>query len=341
MKVSRLFARLTCLLLVSTASSGAASSASEAAPAQELSPPAPEALGVWELLESSAEWAIVEDAFIEITTDSLSAAAAGRLQYRAPLHGASGDEVVISHFGNRQRRRLELEGDALTVRFTETKTRFRPDPKEVVERYRRAADRPASLSLEPLPLGDPAVELAEERIEAIQTELAERARVDQEVREIFATAGAQPTKEDQDRMRVVDEENTAYLLELIAEVGWIDTERFGGNAAEGAWLIVQHSPDLRLKWTILSELERRRAETGQADGQFALLWDRTRIWLGEKQRYGSQIFYGPDGMFVPPLEDPERIDELRAEVGLGPHAEYLERFRERNDGKPVPVRESY
>ena len=305
----------------------------------ELAPPGEELLGVWRLEESSLATA-KPDGWIEITPTHWVVAAEGRLQYRSPLHGVAGDELILSSFGNRQRRRLELAGDELVVRYTQTRTRFRPDPEDVVERYRRARDRPAALTLETVALGDPD-EPAAERVAAIRDELAERGRRDQEVREIFATPGARPSPEDQERMRQTDEDNTAYLLRLIAEVGWIDGERFGEEAAESAWLIVQHSPDLRLKWTVLSELEERRRATGEADGRFALLWDRTRIWLGGRQRYGSQLFYGPEGMFVPPLEDPERVDELRAEVGLGPLADYLARFTERNDGQPVPVLEEY
>jgi hypothetical protein len=40
-------------------------------------------------------------------------------------------------------------------------------------------------------------------------------------------------------------------------------------------------------------------------------------------------------MHVRRLEDPDRVDERRRSVGLGPHAEYLEHFRK--DGAQVVV----
>jgi hypothetical protein len=55
----------------------------------------------------------------------------------------------------------------------------------------------------------------------------------------------------------------------------------------------------------------------------ALLEDRIATQNGRPQRYGSQFHTEPDGSVVPcPIEDPERLDERRASVGLGPFAEY-------------------
>lgn len=296
--------------------------------------------GVWLRVESSDPDAR-EGSWLEITPAYWSHAVHQRLRHRSPVISHTDGEVVLSVFCNRQRRQVELSGDELVVRYTQTKTKFRPEPLTIVERYRRSDDRPLFLDLAPVPLGDAAVKLPAERVAAVRAELAERRRRDQEVRRVFATPGATPTKQDQDRMRDVDADNTAYLLQLVAEVGWIDAARFGEAAADAAWLIVQHTPDLAFKWTVLQVLEEQRREMGAGDPEFALLWDRTRLWLGEKQRYGSQIFYGPEGMFLAPLEDPAGVDERRAQLGLEPLEEYLERFRARNDGRAIPVRTEF
>jgi hypothetical protein len=48
---------------------------------------------------------------------------------------------------------------------------------------------------------------------------------------------------------------------------------------------------------------------------------------GRKQIYGTQIVGVKDGAPVPwPCEEPERVDELRAEVGIEPFDEYVARF---------------
>ena len=56
----------------------------------------------------------------------------------------------------------------------------------------------------------------------------------------------------------------------------------------------------------------------------ALLEDRVALREGRKQIYGSQVHGSPDGKnWISPLEDPDNVDKRRAEVGLGPLAEYV------------------
>ena len=190
----------------------------------------------------------------------------------------------------------------------------------------------------PLALGSGIVE--PERVEALRAELLQRKKRDQEVRQIFS-GGAQPSEEQLAELQRVDEDNTAYLLKLLAEVGWIDSQRFGPEASSAAWLLVQHSNHLSLMVTVLPEIRRDFEETGHGGSEFALLFDRTQLRLGKKQRYGSQIHGGPDGLFVAPLEDPETVDERRREVGLGPLEEYMEYFQAQNGGKPLEIRRSF
>lgn len=57
----------------------------------------------------------------------------------------------------------------------------------------------------------------------------------------------------------------------------------------------------------------------------ALLEDRVALGEGRRQIYGSQI--GRDEQtqkhYVLPLEDPDNVDQRRAEVGLEPLADYV------------------
>ena len=49
---------------------------------------------------------------------------------------------------------------------------------------------------------------------------------------------------------------------------------------------------------------------------------------GRPQRYGTQVGDVQDGEPVPwPIEEPNRVDERRAEIGLPPLSEYLARWR--------------
>ncbi|MEV5239676.1 DUF6624 domain-containing protein [Streptomyces cinnamoneus] len=61
--------------------------------------------------------------------------------------------------------------------------------------------------------------------------------------------------------------------------------------------------------------------------ELAFLRDRTLVNEGRKQIYGTQIAGVKDGSPVPwPCEEPERMDALRAEVGIEPFATYVARF---------------
>lgn len=61
--------------------------------------------------------------------------------------------------------------------------------------------------------------------------------------------------------------------------------------------------------------------------ELAFLRDRTLVNEGRKQVYGTQIAGVKHGAPVPwPCEEPERMDELRAEVGIEPFDEYVAKF---------------
>ena len=128
-------------------------------------------------------------------------------------------------------------------------------------------------------------------------------------------------------MGAVDHDNTAWLKKLIADVGWIDGTRFGRHTAGSAFLLVQHSGDLPLMQATLPLIKKDLA-LGVCDPQdFALLYDRVQIMTGRRQRYGSQIgqALGKSALF--PLEDRDRVDVLRREIGLFPLQTYLAMYQ--------------
>ena len=191
--------------------------------------------------------------------------------------------------------------------------------------YHRLDKTPPEMRLQPLPLGKKQ-DLPAEKVKAVQEELARRQQTDQEVR---------TDPEKQGDMGTVDGENTARLVELVQEVGWIDVSRFGKEASTAAFLIVQHSGNRPLMAAALPEIE-KDLKAGIGDPQdFALLYDRLKLYLGERQRYGSQIGPGKDGSpMVLPLEDRKRVEEFRKAIGLFPLATYLQIYA-RQSGKPV------
>jgi hypothetical protein len=195
--------------------------------------------------------------------------------------------------------------------------------------YHRIPAAPEAMDPKPLALGTTAIPAGS--VAALQAEFRRRQIEDQAVR-------TDPAK--QARMAEVDRDNTAWLKGLVEDIGWIDCDRFGVEAANTAFLLVQHSGDLPLMLAALPRIE-ADVKAKKLDGQpYALLYDRLQLHLGGRQRYGSQIGGAGEGeMVVLPLEDRAHVDDRRRELGMGPLSEYLDFFKRQNGGKAIPFSE--
>jgi hypothetical protein len=199
--------------------------------------------------------------------------------------------------------KVSLEGDRLML-----------ERGGQAQSYRRLAKIPAELQLDPATLGQSSVVQAA-RLEAVQKELAERIKKDQEVRMDPAKAAA---------MAEIDADNRRYIRSLVSELGWVDVDRFGPRASVNAFLLVQHSGDLRLMMAVLPLIEKDARRYPDYAQPYTLLYDRLQIDLGKKQRYGTQLDKDAAGNpFVLPLEDPARVDEFLKELKLPPLSDYL------------------
>lgn len=175
-------------------------------------------------------------------------------------------------------------------------------------------------------------------VDALREELLRRHALDQEVR------SRPPTSEEVNEAGVlrVDAENTEWLKGILDEVGWPTKSLVGEEASFGAFLIVQHADhdvDFQARCLpILGEL----AEQGEVRKlSVAYLTDRVRRARDEPQLYGTQYSVtqdqpgGPIRYLVPIVEDPDRLDERRAAMGLGPWIEYERSMAELQEREPV------
>lgn len=126
------------------------------------------------------------------------------------------------------------------------------------------------------------------------------------------------------RIRTTDSLNQTLVTRILDERGWLGPEVVGPRGASTLFLVIQHA-DLPVQQKYLPMM-REAVKQGKASGSsLALLEDRVRMRQGLPQRYGSQV--GRDAAtgayFLVALEDPDKVDELRAEVGLQPLADYL------------------
>ncbi len=123
---------------------------------------------------------------------------------------------------------------------------------------------------------------------------------------------------------VVQERSQAELAALMARKGWPRTAAVGAEAAMGAYLVAMHSHDGFQK-RCLADI-RKACEAGELPWvRYANIYDRALFNENKPQRYGTHTRYneqtGKEELY--PLENEERVDEWRRELGLEPLVEYL------------------
>jgi hypothetical protein len=118
------------------------------------------------------------------------------------------------------------------------------------------------------------------------------------------------------------------LSEIMDAYGWPTADMVGEDAARAAWLIAQHADrQLDVQRRALKLMQQAVSAGLGSPRELAFLRDRTLVNEGRKQNYGTQIAGVKDGAPVPwPCEEPERMDELRVEVGIEPFDEYVAKF---------------
>jgi hypothetical protein len=129
------------------------------------------------------------------------------------------------------------------------------------------------------------------------------------------------------RMRTQFKTNAEMLKTAIAEHGWPKRSEIGESAEDAAWLIVQHADhDPVFQYEALGLISGRVKE-GEADPKnAAYLYDRIMLKIAGKQRYGTQLECKGGRLEAQPLEDAERVDEIRGAVKLPSLTAYISGF---------------
>ena len=175
---------------------------------------------------------------------------------------------------------------------------------------------------------------------ALSLELLSMAAEDLRVREELARDGSL-FEGYHPRMREVHERNAERLSAILHEHGWPGRSLVGEEAAQAAWLILQHAisrPPLQRHG--LSLLKRAAAAREVPPVQLAMLEDRIRSNEGRGQLYGTQFDWDEHGELSPvPIEDEANVDARRREIGLGPLDEDIRRTREsaEREGERPPM----
>jgi hypothetical protein len=166
----------------------------------------------------------------------------------------------------------------------------------------------------------------------LRRELLARRDEDQRIRALLSPPRGQHTVRLPDEVAAqwqrIDEDSTRWLGEVLSARGWPGRTLAGEDGAAAAWLLAQHADRDPVRQRAFLDALRGAVDQGEASpAHLAYLEDRVRINAGQPQLYGTQ-FTVTDGEFGPrPIEDPQRLDERRAEAGLEPFADYEARMR--------------
>jgi hypothetical protein len=167
----------------------------------------------------------------------------------------------------------------------------------------------------------------------LRDELLSMQLEDQKTLQELIDTGELGTIEYHPRIKKVHERNNKRIKEIIGQQGWPGISLVGKEAAEAAWLIVQHAVLDTVFMESCLALLRKAVNKGEAESShLAYLQDRVLTMSGKPQIYGTQHNVDESGTAFPlPIENPLEVDNLRREMGLGTLAEATRRIQEREN----------
>lgn len=171
-------------------------------------------------------------------------------------------------------------------------------------------------------------------LDQIGAELLAMRDLDQElVRE--STAGVVLDAGEVARIREIDHTQAARLSEIIDAIGWPTSDQVGVEAAQGAFVVIQHAGhEPALQNRALTLMIDQVAQGRLSAPYVALLTDRVRLFADQPQVFGTQMTFETDAQGVArcvpavAVENPAELDARRELMGLAPHDSFIAQLEE-------------
>jgi hypothetical protein len=110
---------------------------------------------------------------------------------------------------------------------------------------------------------------------------------------------------------------------IIDKYGWLSKEQTSKKANETLFLVIQHAP-LQSQLKYLPVLKKAVDTKKAKAADYAMLVDRTNMYQGKFQIYGSQLNYDNKGhLHIYPIYQEPNVNKRRKSVGLPPMEEYV------------------
>lgn len=125
------------------------------------------------------------------------------------------------------------------------------------------------------------------------------------------------------KMNLQDSLNMIVVGNILDTYGWLGKDETSKNANDALFLVIQHAP-LQSQLKYLPLMKQAVINKKARAGDLALLIDRTNMYQGKFQVYGSQLNYDVKGhLHIFPISDEPNVDKRRRAVGLPPMKEYV------------------
>ncbi|HYM95073.1 MAG TPA: DUF6624 domain-containing protein [Chitinophagaceae bacterium] len=142
------------------------------------------------------------------------------------------------------------------------------------------------------------------------------------------------------QMNLQDSINMSLVAGILDKYGWLSKEQTSADANDALFLVIQHAT-LPAQLKYLPLLKKAVADKKAKAADYALLVDRTNMYQGKFQIYGSQINYDEKGhIHIFPILDEPHVNKRRKEVGLPSMQEYLKLF-DQNFSYHLPETDRY
>jgi hypothetical protein len=164
-------------------------------------------------------------------------------------------------------------------------------------------------------------------LEYIKNIINQMVLIDQEIRQYFIE-----NTNDQEAIKLmekVDRFNATKMKEILSIHGWVSIPKFGAQADDQAWLLVQHADHDPFFQAGCLFILGTLIDKGETDKKhYAYLYDRVVLKfpnLGLKQKYGTQVKIENNKFELFPHEGSiETLNVERRKMGLNSVEEYME-----------------
>ena len=120
--------------------------------------------------------------------------------------------------------------------------------------------------------------------------------------------------------------NFKELEDLLLENGWPKYSKVGKLAADAPLLVINHHENDLVRKQYIEQIKEACLSGEGSCMEYAKIQDRILVNDNLPQLYGMQFRYNKKRKLEPfPVQDPEFVDQRRAEIGLEPLSSYLQR----------------